>query len=148
MAFHFVLEPLLHLRHSVERQRMLALQDAASQLARAQAAVIRLDEFLAHSALADASALTSGRSAGELHFAAVLREQLKRLSIQLQQEALRLEPLRAQAASAYQQAFREREALESLRARQYRAYRVEHDRREQQRIDAVYLLQRWHRRKG
>jgi len=148
MAFHFVLEPLLRLRHSVERQRKLALQNAASHLAHAQTAIVQLDESLASSVTADASSLVAGRRAAELHFAVELREQLRHLRLRLQQDVLRLEPLRTQAASAYQQAFREREVLESLRARQHRAYQVERDRREQQRIDAAYLLQRWHHRKG
>jgi flagellar export protein FliJ len=147
MVFHFALEPLLRLRHSVERQRKLALQNAASQLAHARAEVVQLDEFLTGSATADDFSLVGGRSAAELHFAGELREQLRHLRLRLQQDVLRLEPLREQAASTYQQAFREREALESLRARQYRVYQVAHDRREQQRIDAVYLLQRWHHRK-
>jgi flagellar export protein FliJ len=148
MAFHFALEPLLRLRHSIERQRKLALQNAAAQLAHAHAEVVRLDQSLAGSVTADASALVGGRSAAELHFAAESREQLEQFRLRLQQDLLRLEPLRTEAASAYQQAFREREVLESLRARQHRAYQVERDRREQQRIDAAYLLQRWHRRSG
>lgn len=148
MAFHFALDPLLRLRRSVERQRKLGLQNAALQVAHAHADIVRLDDLLSSSITGDAFSLKGGRRAAELHFAVEVREQLKHLRVRVQQEIVRLESLRAQAASSYQQAFREREALESLRARQYRAYQVEHDRLEQQRIDAAYLLQRWHQRNG
>ena len=148
MAFRFALSPLLRLRQSVERQRMLALQDAALQLARTQDTVAHLDRFLVESALADAASLAAGRTGAELQFAAMLREQLQQLRVRLQEEVRRLELARQQAAAAYQQAFREREVLESLRTRQHRAYQVEQARREQRRLDAAYLLQRWHHRGG
>ncbi len=146
MAFRFALAPLLRLRQSVERQRMLTLQGAALQLARAQDTVVRFDTFLAESQIADEASLAAGRTAAELQFAALLREQLQQLRVRLQEEVRRLEWARQQAAAAYQQAFREREVLENLRTRQHSAYQVEQARREQRRLDAAHLLQRWHHR--
>lgn len=148
MAFVFALAPLFRLRQAVERQRALALQGAVSEIARARAMAAQLDQSLADSRNADSDALTAGRVAAEIHFAALLRERMKELQGRLQEEVVRLESAREKAAAAYHQAFREREVLESLRARQRREYEEEHLRREQQRLDVAYLLQRWHRRNG
>ena len=148
MAFRFILAPLLRLRQSLERQRALALQQAAFNLTRAQDTLAHLDRFLAESKLADAASLAAGRTAAELQFADLLREQLNQLRLQFEEEVRRLEGLREQTARAYQQAYREREALETLRAHQLRTYHVEQLRRQQRELDAAFLLQRWHRRSG
>ena len=145
MAFRFTLAPLLRLRQSLERQRSLALQQAAFNLTRAQDSLAHLDRFLAESELADAAALAAGRTAAELQFASLLREQLDQLRLRLAAEVQRLESLREQAARAYQQAYREREALETLRAHQLRAYQAEQSRRQQRELDAAFLLERWHK---
>jgi len=148
MAFRFTLAPLLRLRRSVERQRALALQQATFNLTRARETLAHLERFLAASELADSASLAAGRTAAELQFADLLREQLDQFRFQLQEEVRRLERLREQAARVYQQAYREREALETLRAHQRRAYQVEQLRRQQQALDAAFLLQRWHHRSG
>lgn len=148
MALRFALAPLLRLRQSIERQRTLALQEASLQLARARETLVQLERFLADSALADAASLAAGRTAAELQFASLLRDQFRELRLQLQGEVRRLEELRQLAAQAYQQAYREREVLETLRARQRRAYQLEQARCQQQELDAAYLLQRWHHRDG
>jgi len=148
MAFRFTLAPLLRLRQSLERQRALALQQAAFNLTRAQDSLAHLDRFLVESTLADAASLAAGRAAAELQFASLLREQLDHLRLQLMEQIQRLELLRQQAALTYQQAYREREALETLRAHQRRAYQIEQLRRQQRELDAAFLLQRWNRRSG
>ncbi len=148
MAFRFALAPLLQLRQSLEHQRALALQKASLQVARAQEALARLDRLLEESAGIDLHSLAAGCMAADLHFAVLLREQLHRLRIQLRDEIRRLEALRQEAAYAYERALAEREVLESLRAHQRRTYQLEQARRQQQEIDAVFLVQRWHTRKG
>jgi len=146
MAFRFVLAPLLRLRQSIERQRALALQEANLKVSRAQETLAQLERFLAGSAQSDSAALAAGRTAAELQFASVFRENLHRFRQELQSDVRKLELLRQQAAGEYHQAYREREVLETLRARQRRAYQQEQLRRQQQELDAVYLLQRWHHR--
>ncbi|HVM94590.1 MAG TPA: flagellar FliJ family protein [Terriglobales bacterium] len=127
---------------------MLALQNAVVQLSVAKESVARLDRFLEESADRDAASLSAGRRASELQFAVLLREQLRQLRVRLQEEVARLEVVRQELAAAYEQAFRQREVLENLRNRMSTAYEVEQGRREQRRLDIVYLLQRWHHRKG
>jgi flagellar export protein FliJ len=148
MAFRFALAPLLRLRQSIERQRTLSLQEASLQLAHAQETLARLERFLADSALADSASLATGRTAAELQFASLLRDQFRHFRHELQEEVRRLEALRKQAVQAYQQAFREREVLESSRASQRRVYQLEQGRRQQKELDAAHLLQRWHHRDG
>lgn len=147
MPFRFALAPLLRLRQSIERQRTLELQEANLQVSRAQETLAQLERFLSDSAQSDAIALTAGRTAAELQFASVFREKLHRFRQELQSNVGKLELLRQQAASEYHQAYREREVLETLSARQRRVYQQEQLRRQQQELDGAYLLQRWHRRK-
>jgi flagellar export protein FliJ len=146
MAFRFTLAPLLRLRQSIERQRTLKLQEANLQVSRAQEKLAQLERSLAESAESDAVALQAGRTAAELQFASVLRENLHLFRQELQSDILKLELLRQQALGEYHQAYREREVLEILRARERRVYQQEQLRRQQQELDATYLLQRWHRR--
>ncbi len=146
MAFRFALAPLLRLRQSIERQRALQLQEANLQVSRAQETLAQLERFLSDSAQSESAGLIVGCTAAELQFASVVRENLRHFRQELQSDIRKLELLRQQAASEYHQAYREREVLETLRARQRRAYQQEQLRRQQRELDAAFLLQRWHRR--
>jgi flagellar FliJ protein len=148
MAFRFALAPLLRLRQSIERQCALRLREASLAAARAQDSLARLDHFLADSAQSDDASLSAGRRAAELQFASLYRENLRQLREELQSEVRKLELARQKAAADYHQAFREREVVETMRARQRRDYQQEELRREQQQLDAAHLLQRWRRRSG
>ncbi len=147
MAFRFTLAPLLRLRQSIERQRTVKLQEANLHVSRAQEKLAQLERFLSDSAQSDAAALRAGGTGADLQFASVLRENLHRYRAELQSDILKLELLRQQALGEYHQAYREREVLETLRARQRRAYQQEQLRHQQRELDATHLLQRWHRRR-
>jgi flagellar biosynthesis chaperone FliJ len=125
---------------------VLQLQEANLQVARPRETLARLDRFLAESERLDSAALSAGRTGAELHFAGVLREKLQQFRLELQSEMSRLELARQQALGAYHRAYREREILESLRARERHDYEQEQLRREQQELDAAHLLQRWRHR--
>ena len=148
MAFRFALTPLLRLRQSIERQRALRLREASLALSRAQDSLAQLDRFLDDSLHADSASLSAGRRAAELQFASLYRENLEHLREELQAEIRDLECKRQKAAAEYHQAFREREVLETMRARQRRDYQQDELRREQQQLDAAHLLQRWRHRNG
>ena len=148
MAFRFALAPVLRLRRSQERQRLLALEAAALAVAREQQKLSRLEQFLAEALRADAAALMALRRGVELHFASQQREHWEHVRRELREEIARREDARREAAAAYRRALREREALDTLLAGQRRAYEMEQERRRQQQIDALFLLQRWHRRGG
>jgi len=122
------------------------MQEANLQVSRAQETLAQLERFLSDSAQSESAGLSAGCTGAELQFASVLRDNLRHFRQELQSDIRNLELLRQQVASAYHQAYREREVLETLRARQRRDYQQEQLRRQQQELDATYLLQRWHRR--
>jgi len=146
MPFRFALAPLLRLRQSIERQRTLALQAANLQVSRAQETLAQLDRFLSDSDQSDCAGLAAGRTAAELQFASVLRENMQHFREELQSDIRKLEIERQKALGEYHKAYREREVLETIRARQRRVYQQEQLRRQQQELDGAYLLQRWHHR--
>jgi flagellar biosynthesis chaperone FliJ len=146
MAFRFALAPLLRLRLGIERQRTLRLQQENSRFAQAEATLAQLDQVLAESAQSDSAALVSGRSAAELQFATVLREKLSAFRDELISDLRKRDMLRQKALGEYRVAYRDREILETLRLQQSHAYHQEQSRRQQQDLDATFLLQRWHHR--
>lgn len=147
MPFRFTLAPLLRLRQSLERQRTLQLQKTNLDVSRAEEGSTQLDHYLFSAEQSDAKGLSAGCSAADLQFACLLRENFLRYRGELQSDLRGLEVLRQKALADYHQAFRDREALESLRVRQRRLYDQEQSRRQQQQqLDSDYLLQRWHRR--
>jgi len=143
MAFHFALATLLRLRESIERQRALRLQEANLAVAEAEDRIMRLEQYLADSARFDAADLAGGRRGAELQFASLIRGNLETLRQDFRDQLRQLQAKRQQAAVEYQRAFREREALETLRARQRRAYQQQTQRREQRDLDAAFLIQSW-----
>jgi len=145
MAFRFPLASILRLRQSIERQRTLELQKANLQVARARERLAQLERYLSDAAQCDSRGLSAGCTAAELQFAAVLRENLVHFREELLADVGKFELLRQKALAAYHQAYRDREILETLRARQRRVYQQEQSRRQQQEQDSDYLLQRWHR---
>jgi flagellar export protein FliJ len=148
MPFRFALAPLLRLRQSVERQRILRLREASLHVARAKEDIRQLDQFLAASAEADQERLRAGRPAADLHFATMTRENLGRVREEMLAQLGKLELMRQEAASQYQLAYREREVLEALRERQHRDYVQEQTRRQQRTLDATHLIQRWRNPNG
>jgi flagellar export protein FliJ len=147
MPFRFALAPILRLRQSIERQRTLQLQEANLRVSRAQDTLAQMEGFLSRSAESEATALRTGWPAAELQFAAVLRRNMQRYRQELQSEVRKLELLRQKSLAEYHEAYRDREVLETLRARERREYQEEQSRRQQQELDSAYLLQRWHHRK-
>jgi len=148
MAFQFKLGPLLRLRQSIERQQALHLREASLNVARAADALTRLNQYLAGSSEADLVNLRAGRTAVELHFATMSRENLQRLRHELEEELARLKEQRQKVAAEYHRAYREREALEILRDNHRQLYRQEELRRDQRILDESHLIQFWRRRNG
>jgi flagellar FliJ protein len=146
MSFRFALASLLRLRQSIERQRTLQLQEANLQVSRARETMARLERSLDDAAQSDSARLAAGCTAADIQFASVLRDNLQHFREELHSDVRKLELARQKVLGEYHQAYREREVLENLRARQRHAYQQEQLRREQQELDASYLLQRWHRR--
>jgi flagellar biosynthesis chaperone FliJ len=122
------------------------VQEASLQVSRAQEQLTQLDRSISAREQSDARDLTGGQTGAELQFASVVRENFLQFRKELQANIRKLEVQREQAAAEYQQAYRDRELLETVRTRQHRLYQQEQSRRQQRDLDAAYLLQRWHRR--
>jgi flagellar export protein FliJ len=146
MSYRFALAPLLRLRQSIERQRTLQLQASNLRVSQARETMAQLERSLDDAAESDSVRLTAGCTAADLQFASILRENRQHFHEELHSEVRKLELARQKVLGEYHQAYREREVLETLRARQSRAYQQEQLRSQQQELDATYLLQRWHRR--
>jgi flagellar export protein FliJ len=148
MAFQFALAPLLRLRRSLEHQCALELEKASFNLASAEQTLISFDQFLSESAHADSHSLAAGCVAAELHFANLLREQLNRVRVQLQDRIADLHTIRRRMAINYARALHAREGLESLRNQHWQAHQKEEARRQQKEMDTAHILRSWHRRQG
>lgn len=110
--------------------------------------LLRLGQFLANAAESDEASFDSGRRGSEIQFAANCRERLRELEAILRTDLDDLEARQRIAATQYQQAYSDREALEVLRSRQRAEYRRDQVRREQRELDATHLLQLWRNRTG
>jgi flagellar export protein FliJ len=148
MAFRFALAPLLRLRQGQERQLALRLSEASNAVARARTQVERMDEAMESSARSEEKSLRQGRTAAEMQFAMLVREQMKAARQILQNELARLELDRQTQAIEYQRAYQAREVLESLRARQQHIAQQKQQQQEQRDLDATHLLQLWRKRLG
>jgi flagellar export protein FliJ len=147
MSFRFTFAPLLRLRQSIEHQRALQLQETNLKASRARETLAQLERGLSESAQSGATGLGIGSTGAELQFASVCRETLNIFRKELRAEVQKLELRRQEAVNEYHQAYREREILETLRLGQHDIYRQEQLRRQQEQLDATYLLQRWHHRR-
>ena len=142
MAFRFSLDPVLRLRLSYERLERLKLLAIVAMLA-------CLREEIAAAAREEAGArrvrqemLAHGAAAAEIQLGVSAEKARARRNRELFDRLASLERQHVKQSRAYQLARRNREIMESLRERKFQEYRREHNRREQQRIDELYVLRR------
>lgn len=139
MAFRYSLQSILRLRRSLEHQeeqRLFALAAVVNRLRAEIAGLQQRDLMLRRGALAEMQVVSSGAQMQfRAHGDAALTRALDGLKLQLKNAELR----RFEQLKIYQQARQRREILESLRDRQYEAYRQEAARRLQQSTDEAFL---------
>jgi len=145
MAFHFSLAALLRLRKSVEHQQELLLQQAQQRVNACRQEILATDIATAELDRASAQSLQLGTSAAELQLDSFYRSQLRQRRDLFDQELTQREEFRAARQLALQKARRQREAVENLRRRQLEAYLQDQARREQQRLDEMFLQRRGRR---
>ena len=142
MAFHFPLKPILRLRHSLEERERLRLAMIINRINQ----LSRQGEQLAHERKQGgeriASNLATGMRAGEL-----LLERSRLAAIDQTQKALaehkaEVEQQRSGQEQALREAQRNRKTLENLRDHKFELYRLEQERRNQQRVDDLFGLRR------
>jgi flagellar export protein FliJ len=141
MAFHFSLNGVLRLRESLEKAELQQLRAIAAAVASSRADLDSLDKNIetARRWTLDATA-TRGLTGAELHFEVLRESVLQTVRSSLAEKLAALERKRDEQQQRYLQARRQREILSNLYQRQLAAYRLEQSRREQQRIDELFLI--------
>jgi flagellar protein FliJ len=142
MAFHFPLQTVLHFRQSMEHQQELRLRTANQQVARVRRMLLQLDTSVNEANTLQAKQLEAGTSAAELRFHLLCEAAVAQHRRRLEEELVRQESIRERQRQIYQQLRRQRETLQGLRDQQLNLYRKEAARREQRRLDDLFLFRR------
>ena len=102
--------------------------------------VISLEEEMQRAADSLRSRLGQGITGAELALESSLRQQREKFRLVLLRKLAGLEVRRRKQVEIYRRVRQQREILESLQARQLAQYELEQKRREQMRLDEVFLL--------
>jgi flagellar export protein FliJ len=146
MPFRFSLQAVFHLRQSIEHQQELRLRAANQQVAKVSHWIDQFDEHIRQMHGQSSQQLSTGMTSAELRFALATEESLENTRRELEKELARVKNLRDQQQRIFDHARRERETFESLRNQRKRAYELEQRRREQRRVDDLFLLRQAYRR--
>jgi flagellar export protein FliJ len=142
MAFRFSLAALLRFRQGLEHQQELLLQEANQSVMAARQRVEESVRLLIAMAAEEARKLCSGTTAAELQWDLLQRSLAAQRRQALEKQLATCQEARAQRLEAFQQARREREAVEALRRQQAEKYAQQQSWREQRRLDDLFLLRR------
>ena len=142
MAFRYTLEPVLKLRASFERleRNRLLLISAALMRVRDALEMLSKDMLRAHDALL--IKLAAGVPVAELELDRLLQTAMRDRHRALKRREEELLAKRQAQQVAYLAAKERREILDRLRERRFAQYSAEQLRREQQRLDELFLLRR------
>jgi flagellar export protein FliJ len=140
MAFRFTLAGVLRLRSSLERAEKARLLVLLAEMVQIRTEVIALDEEMQRAAVSLRSKLGQGITGAELELESSLRQQREKLRLVLLRKLAGLEVRRRKQVEIYRRVRQQREILESLQARQLAQYELEQRRREQMRLDELFLL--------
>jgi flagellar export protein FliJ len=148
MGFTFPLQAVLHLRQSLEHQQELRLRSANQQVARVRHLIDQMDRHRQELQRIESKQLSAGTTAAELRFGLLCDGEILRHRRELEQQLARLQLARDQQRDIFQQARRAREMLESVLDRQLLVYQKQAARREQRKMDDLFLLRRDYLRRG
>jgi flagellar export protein FliJ len=140
MAFHFSLETILRLRRGQERAERLKLEAIASEQARAVSQLEIMTERFFESRRRFQQLMVQGTSGSELQFENARSEGVAAARRALKARISELEQQRLKQVEAYTKARQSREILENLRNTKFEVYRQMLSRREQQELDALFLM--------
>lgn len=142
MPFHFSLQPVLHLRESLEHQQELRLRAANQQVARVRHMIEVVEQRRQELHSSQLQELGSGTTAAELRFGLQCEGELIRQRRELEQHLAIAQQACEKQRELYQQAKRARETLESVRDQKFRLHQKMERRREQRNLDDAFLLRR------
>ena len=141
MPFHFTLKGVLRLRESLERSELQQLQLIASAVALARAEIEALEKEMtaAQRRTMDAVA-AAGVTGAELHFELIREAAWNTRRTELLNRLFELEKKQTEQQDRYFQARMQRKIVSNLYDRQFAQYKLDQSRREQQRIDELFLI--------
>jgi flagellar export protein FliJ len=139
MSFRFALAAVLKYRKSLEQREYLALGRVHQEIAQVELQLGRCEEWLSDIASARAAETARGIASVHLQDAYQRERGLESQRDELQVTLQELKVKRLQCLKAYEAARQKREILEELRSQQLQAYVVDQARREQRRMDDLFL---------
>jgi flagellar FliJ protein len=142
VAFRFSLEAILKLRASFERLERNRLLLISAALARVREALANLARDFAAAEKDTLAKLAAGIISGELGLDRRIQQNFRDRRGALEKRETELLAKLATQQRAYQNAKNKREILDELRDRRLAQYRAEQLRREQQRLDELFLMRR------
>ncbi len=142
MPFQFPLETLLRYRRGIAGQTELRLQEAAQRVAALRREIETVGDCARRLENDKLRGLESGLQASQLHFHNLRRLVLESRRIELERILAQAEEARTDCQAEFQRAHRDREAVETLRREGLGRYLQDEARREQRRLDDLFLLRR------
>ncbi|HEV2398287.1 MAG TPA: flagellar export protein FliJ [Candidatus Sulfotelmatobacter sp.] len=142
MPFHFSLQSVYQLRRSIEHQQELRLRAANQQLTKIRRLIEQNEGCIRESDASSSRELQTGTTSAELRFVATKQRVLLQRGQELQYELGRCQTARDQQQRIFEKARRERETVENLRDWQFQEFSREQSRREQRRLDELFLLRK------
>jgi flagellar export protein FliJ len=139
MAFRFSLAAVLKYRENLEQREYLALGRVHQEIAQVEAQLSRCEEWL--SEITNLRTTETARGIASVHLQdAYERErglETQRDELQVKRQELNMK--RLQCLKAYELARQKREILEELRNQQLNTYVLDQSRREQRKVDDMFL---------
>jgi flagellar export protein FliJ len=142
MPFTFSLQPILRLHASYERLERLRLLAIAAEIVRAREEISAVARESIAARVSTQTKMRAGVSGAELHFELMSENMRVERQRMLGARLAELEKRERVQRQAYRLARQKREILTNLRERKWDEYRREQARREQQRLDELFLLHR------
>jgi flagellar export protein FliJ len=142
MAFVFPLETVRRLRRSLETQEERRLLAIAASLAQARNSLEALESERMDLRREEVREMEAGAFGAVLNYGVVREASLDAERRKVLQQITDLERLREDQIGIYRQARQKREILDSLRERRLADYTTEEARREQARMDELFLANR------
>jgi flagellar export protein FliJ len=141
MRFHSHLETLLRLRRSAEHQQELLLLEVNQRIAALESVITEIQAAKKEIRNRPVHAIQDSIAGSELHFDESCIDALAKREVQLKAQLTAEQRNRELRQQTFYQARREREAVETLITHQREAYTKEETRRQQRRVDDVFLMQ-------
>lgn len=142
MPFEFSLAAVLRYRGSIEHREYLALQKLQQEIALLERKIQEVEGACLASVQNRAAELSCGVLAADLHNAYNYQTSLEQQGAALRSELQETRSKWERQLITYQAARRKREMLEKLRSQQANAYSREQEKREQARLDDIFLSRR------